>query len=172
MAKPPYLLWLALVAFVAGCIMLVRVQPAPAQRPDGIASGDCWFRAQGLKMFRGELRCYRTLPQRRICGVWIPGLEKSLFFHDIADLSAVRNIRDEDLPWLDVADGATGLPTTDDIMSREAAYRLCFVGRESDYYGAYGHQGMARTGVLLEKVETIREIPVPAGFKSDRLRSD
>jgi hypothetical protein len=131
----------------------------------GLAPGDCWFRAQGVKMFYGEPRCYRTLPQRRICGVWMPGFEQSLFLHDVADLSAVRAIHYEDLPWLEVANGATGLPTTNDIMSHRAAYRLCFVGRESDYYGAYGHMGMSRTGVLLEKVEAIQEIPIPAALK-------
>ena len=108
-------------------------------------------------MFMGEQRCYRTLPQRRICGVWMPGLEQSLFFHDITDLSAVRSLHPEDLPWLDLASDATGLSAKRD----GAAYRLCFLGRESNYFGAYGHLGGAHTGVLLEKLGTIREIPIP-----------
>jgi hypothetical protein len=93
------------------------------------------------------------------------GLEESIFLRDIADLSAVPVIHDDDLPWLDVSGGATGLPTSDEPVSRRAAYRICFMGRESDYYGLYGHMGMSRTGVLLEKVETIREIPIPDGLK-------
>ena len=108
-------------------------------------------------MFIGEQRCYRTLPQRRICGLWVPGFEQSLFFHEVSDLSAIHNIRTEDLPWLEIADGATGLPTP----RNGSAYRICFLGRESDYYGSYGHMGMSRTGILLEKVETVGEVPIP-----------
>lgn len=164
LAKSPYFLGLAILVFAIGCLVLVRGQTAGPQRVAGLAPGDCWFRGQGVKMFVGEERCYRTLPPRRICGVWMPGLEQSLFFHDISDLSAVRSPHLEDLSWLDVVSGATGLPTTSHVMRRRVAYRLCFIGRESNYYGAYGHMGMSRTGVLLEKVQTIQEIPIPAGL--------
>lgn len=165
LARPPYLLWVALIAFVFGCWLLVRGQSAPTQRIEGLAPGDCWIRARGSKMFIGEPRCYRTLPQRRICGVWLPGFEQSLFFHDVSDLSGIPVVNVDDLPWLDIADGATGLPTTEEQVRRRAAYRICFLGRESDYYGSYGHMGMSRTGVLLEKTETVREIPIPKGLQ-------
>ena len=161
LAKSPYLLWLALAAFAVGCIVLVRVQAAPAARITGLLVKDCWVRAGGAKMFIGDQRCYRTLPQRRICGVWMSGFEESLFLHDVNDLTHAGVIYYENLPWLDVARDATGLPATRD----GAAYRICFLGRDSHYFGAYGHAGVAHTGVLLEKVETIREIPIPKDLK-------
>lgn len=95
--------------------------------------------------------------------MWIPGFEESLFLHDVDDLRGMGSVHYDELPWLDVASDATGLPATRD----GAPYHLCFLGRESNYYGAYGHFGMAHTGVLLEKVETIEEIPIPKDFKFD-----
>jgi hypothetical protein len=161
LAKPPYLLWLALAAFVVGCAVLVRVQSAPALDPEKMAGKDCWFSARGLKLFRGEQRCYLTLPQRRICGVWMPGFEQSLFLHDIKDLSDVGSVSYGDLPWLDAAGDARGLSSARD----GAAYQLCFLGREANYFGVYGHFGASRTGVFVEKVESMREIQVPKDLR-------
>lgn len=93
----------------------------------------------------------------------MPGFEESLFLHDVNDLSGIKFIHYGDMPWLDIASDATGLPATRD----DAAYRLCFRGRESNYYGAYGHLGGAHTGILLEKVESIKEIPIPKDLKFD-----
>lgn len=114
-------------------------------------------------MFLGDQRCYRTLPQRRICGVWMPGFERSIFLHEVKDLNDIAIVHYANLPWLDIASDAAGLPVTRD----GAAYRICFLGRESNYFGAYGHLGGAFTGVLLEKVETIKEVPIPKALKFD-----
>jgi len=91
----------------------------------------------------------------------MPGFEQSIFLHDIKDLSDVGSVSYGDLPWLDAAKDARGLSTRRD----GAAYHLCFLGREANYFGVYGHFGASRTGVLVEKVESIREVQIPKDLR-------
>jgi len=97
------------------------------------------------------LNCIRFDPPRRFKGVWQNEFEGSYFVEGAKRASQLDEAKE--LTWLDVADN----------MRRELAYRdsiveIEFVGRKTSMPGDYGHGGLSKHEIVLEKMINYRPL--------------
>ena len=120
-------------------------------------------------------RCVQLLPMERIKGIWFVGNEESTFRAEETPLLPVRVVTEERLQdgaWLDV-----GWPEELDLLARvpppsgegdTARYRVDFIGRRARETGEYGHMGMSRHLIVLDRMLAI----APAGRVRTRIEFD
>jgi hypothetical protein len=103
--------------------------------------------------FIGNEACYRFMPARRMQGIWISEFEGSIFLPGATsskvEPDALSRI------WLEPH---TPPPAPFKRDGESHVYRIEFVGRESLYPGSYGHMGMSRDLVLVERFLKLSEI--------------
>jgi len=90
-------------------------------------------------------------------GIWQDEFEGSAFFEGALTAESVKReierrskLNYNTNEWLDWLGPATGLPAAKSSNSR--MIRIDFIGRRTAYPGRYGHFGMSRTLVLVDRV--------------------
>lgn len=101
-------------------------------------------------------QCYRFNPPERIEGVWIDEFEGVRLLTTAQYDAGIRDVED-DSTWLDVKP-ADQRPGTGPPDYTPRVFRIVFIGRRSTYPGEYGHGGMSRHLVLLDRMISIEEI--------------
>jgi hypothetical protein len=90
-------------------------------------------------------------------GIWVTGLEQSIFVENASHKLEFDQIP-KDVVWLDidvtVAFKKAGVP----FDGRERQFLVSFSGRKSTRRGLYGHMGQYKSGVLVDKIFTIRPL--------------
>lgn len=99
-------------------------------------------------------RCYRMTAPQRWSGVWANEFEGSRFCPGARDSCPYR--RGNNI-WLDWSGPAPAEIKRDGAA--RPAYRLTFIGRRTLIPGAYGHMGMSKHYLLVDRV--IRAEPLP-----------
>jgi hypothetical protein len=119
------------------------------------SANDCVTEIAGQKLFVGNATCMKTLPARRMAGIWVLGPEYSVF-HEGAGSNESSTPGNE--VWLEVDPekvlAANGLT----FDGRSHKYKIEFIGTKSDAPGAYGHMGQFKRGAFVTRVIHLTEI--------------
>jgi hypothetical protein len=165
------MLLLASLLILSGCSLSSR-DPAPESyrsawdrfvvgwRLEGIFGYACTREEihSGVKVLAAipSEQCYRFNPPERIEGVWIDEFEGVRLLTNAQYDAGIRYIED-DSTWLEVKP-ADQRPGTGPPDYTPRVFRIVFIGRRSTYPGEYGHFGMSRHLVLLDRMISIEEI--------------
>lgn len=108
-------------------------------------------------------QCYKMLPSRRYRGIWLDEFEGSRFFEAAPSAEAVKIIVGRDRlrgpsgEWLSWAGRID-----DKVLPRKSPNSrmmvLDFVGRRTAYPGSYGHFGMSKSYIVVDRLLTARQI--------------
>jgi len=108
-------------------------------------------------------QCYKMRPAQRFHGIWLDEFEGSRFFENARDADSVkaqmrRSLNDPTVPseWLDwPINGKTIRPRN---LRESRLVALEFIGRRTAYPGRYGHMGVARSEVVVDRIILARTI--------------
>src|SRR4051812_8741902 len=162
-------LGLLLLLLLAGCSGRDQTPASAYRNPldrlrvalglNGVFSYACYRREGNVRVFIGTTRCYRFGPPRRMRGVWRSEFEGSEFF---PGRTTPPGENERSGIWLSVEENATvealghkrGEPWPRLLL-------LDFVGRQTLYPGAYGHMGMSRDYVVIDRLVSARPLSQP-----------
>ncbi len=94
-------------------------------------------------------QCYEMAPPQRWRGQWHDGFEGQIFCPE-SDRACAAGDQDQ-LNWLTFATGAR--PTS--ATSTGKSYAIDFIGRRTRYPGNYGHFGVFRNAIVVDKLISI-----------------
>jgi hypothetical protein len=97
-------------------------------------------------------RCFTFEAPRLWKGYWLNALEDSQF---CLSLSACPG--NSDAMWLEFATE----PSFHDKLGQGGAYEIEFVGRRSNRAGLFGHFGMFRKDMIVDRIITMKEVAPP-----------
>lgn len=100
-------------------------------------------------------QCYRFNPPERIDGVWVNDFEGSALLTQ-EEYAAGRFPNNQ--TWIDIGERA---PRALRAYPMQTVYRVSFIGRRATHVGMYGHFGMSRNLVLMDRIISIRPISRP-----------
>lgn len=103
-------------------------------------------------------------PAQRYRGVWLDEFEGSAFYENATDAKTVMTAYKRDFASAKPSDETLGwnsgvnakLPANDKGYSRMVA--LDFIGRRTAYTGHYGHMGMSKSEIIVDRVFSARVI--------------
>jgi hypothetical protein len=98
-------------------------------------------------------RCYKMQPARRFRGIWLDEFEGSVFFENMLTVDRVRDEirhRPNSSEWLEAEAPFTAVASRTSPNSR--MIRLDFIGRRTAHPGRYGHAGMSRSIILVDRI--------------------
>jgi hypothetical protein len=108
-------------------------------------------------------QCYKMSPPRRYRGIWLEEFEGSIFFEGARDMADVKReiLRLEKEPavnrvWLSWPGRAPSSLRT--LSGHPRLVVIDFIGRRTAYPGRYGHMGVARSEILVDRTLSARVI--------------
>lgn len=112
---------------------------------------------QGKTLLFGDDKCFRRFPKKKLHGVWIVCLEKSIFIENASDFVNKEPARNQQT-WLNV--------DTENLFRRLKMkydgtchqFSITFLGRKSSLPGFYGHMGQFSHGILVEDMISLRPL--------------
>jgi hypothetical protein len=117
-------------------------------------TSECMSEIGGVSYFLGDEHCYRLFPIREMSGFWVSGHEYSSFYRN---RSSVPEGFDPAAVWLSLShDAYTAAEPFLDGTWR--IFQVSFRGTEPGIDGIYGHQGMSKRGVFVDRFLTLKEV--------------
>lgn len=126
----------------------------------------CVATVDGEKLFIGEPRCLSKLPQRRMSGLWVLGLEHSIFHEDAKELPS-ESYADT---WLEADVEKILRPHGLHFDGKDRVFKVDFIGTKSDAPGVYGHAGSFQRGAMVLRMISLDE--VTGELQSRRLKTN
>lgn len=157
---------LCLAALTAGCSDEGRAYRDPVDRLlAGLGFDALCYRGVGegenrSYEFIGYDKCYHFDPPRRMRGVWLAEFEGSRFLPNAAAAPAERDLPNDSI-WLEIDEDMLSPADRDVISKHPPAFAIDFVGRRATYPGRYGHGGMSRNLVVVDRLLSMRAIDPP-----------
>lgn len=108
-------------------------------------------------------QCYKMLPPQRFRGIWLDEFEGSRFFEGSRDANAVKaEVRRrlgtaEGYEWLDWS-GPNGNSIPQPTTQNSRMVAIDFIGRRTAYPGRYGHMGVSRSEIVVDRIIAARLI--------------
>lgn len=120
----------------------------------------CYVHQDGQKLFMGTADCLKTLPARRMHGVWVLGHEYSAFYEGSEAPVPVRSPEGHSgrEVWLEVDVETTLRRFGKKFDGKTRQYEVDFIGTKSDVPGYYG-DGLFKRGALVLKMMSLQELP-------------
>lgn len=97
-------------------------------------------------------QCYRFNPPERIEGVWLNEFEGSVL---LTQKEYASGQIPDDHAWVEISEQA---PQASREYPMQTAYQVTFIGRRASRAGMYGHLGMSRNLVLVDRMLSIQPI--------------
>ncbi len=181
--------WSIFALLVLACLLIGLSTRSDAQRAHRffdrtveLVTGDdprtrCWKRGDGddrnAAAFIGERRCYDYLPPRSYQGIYVDEFEGQRFVPD--DWPAGDQYRSPSI-WVDFDERSdvSAAPLLAKQMTaaadgRNRIWRMTFIGRETARPGHYGHMGVSRQAVLIDRIVSANLIRVYDGYLPEDL---
>lgn len=174
MRAGPVLLVIAALVSVSGCQNKMRKYISPSAYSnwtdrvgatlglDGVLFHPCEREVTDaggtVYEFIGYDKCFRFSKPTHMRGVWISEFEGSMFY-DGATHSPTIQRYDSNMTWLEMRD-----PRYSQVMDKDGGQRtfsIDFIGRKSLYPALYGHMGMSRSMVIVDRMLSMQEVPGP-----------
>jgi hypothetical protein len=143
-------------------VLLIASATACGSSVSATKNDNCHAIVGGKVYFVGTPKCLRELPLRRMSGIWVLGMEHSVFYEGLrrpppeSSADNAKTLGNE--VWLE--------QDPPDLLERHGyrfdgtthAYRVEFIGTRSNALGVYGHGGMFGRGALMIRLLGIEEI--------------
>lgn len=149
------------VAHSSFVLLAVAVAPAlctsataTAEHHKASTPAGCNFQHGGKMLFLGSAECFKTVPVTRMRGLWVIGLEESIFFEGKSALPP----KSAGAVWLDVDVAQAIRPTGVHVDGQRHRFIIVFNGRKGPTPGIYGHMGQYESGIYIEKILSIKAI--------------
>jgi hypothetical protein len=161
---------LLLILFLAGCSSRDSTPAAAYRDPvdrvtvalglNGLFGYACYHDEGNVRVFVGMTRCYRFGPERRMRGVWRDEFEGSQFF---PGRTTPPGEDDRSGIWLSVEENEAVKAAIGHKRGEPwpRLFLLDFVGRRTLYSGDYGHMGMSRDYVVVDRLVSAKALPQP-----------
>ena len=117
----------------------------------------CTFRHNGVFLFIGTKECFSKIPQIRMHGIWIVGLEKSFFIEQRIKGGKARKKHAAAI-WLDINSSEAFSKAGLGFDGTERHFLISFLGRRSTNPGIYGHMGQYAGGAVVDKLLSIQSL--------------
>ena len=118
----------------------------------------CVYKVRSYRFFVSDPPCMKLFPLRRLRGIWYLANETSLLYP-----GRTKTILPERMPlnseiWVDTGDALDAKALR--VIGRDmyGQFAVDFVAYVPPLEGAYGHMGISRRGVLLQRVISIRRL--------------
>jgi hypothetical protein len=117
----------------------------------------CEVTVDGVTHFVGDAQCFKSFPSQQFSGYWVTGHEYSAFYKNRQILPPEY---DPDAVWLDLSPGANA---TAKAMEHgvEQIFEVEFEGRDPGRKGFFGHLGMSKRGVYVDRFLKLKEVHRP-----------
>ena len=108
-------------------------------------------------------QCFKMLPQKQYRGIWLDQFESSMFFEGELSVAVVeakirrdprmRKLRREWLSW-----NEQQFKTQSSAPPQNRYFLIDFIGRRTAYPGQYGHLGMSRSEIIVDRMLSLRPV--------------